>query len=171
MQNLLEANLEARQRRRLERARADGYLDARCPRNQKILNAYGRWCWRLKLPLVWFERQSPHSRFGRIRLDLFTTAKQLNPEGQAEIRGLAPGAVDISPHDAIWSRVRIGKLEELAARVLRAALKAENCETTRPRLIRVGNKGPARLIELGKAPVRRRQQVSQASCEAAKASS
>jgi hypothetical protein len=146
---LLEANLKPRQRKRLREARENGYLDACGPDSAKLLKAYGLWCWLLRLPVVWFERQSPYSRYGRVRLDLFTTANRLSEQGLAEMQGLAPSAA-ISPHDGLWSRVPRGNLPELAARVIKAAVRAGNCDSATPRLIQVPRRGPAEVIELRK---------------------
>ena len=155
MPTLLEANLKPRQRTRLRQARENGYLDARGPHSVNLLRAFGLWCWLLRLPVVWFERQSPYSRYGRVRLDLFTTANRLSEQGLAEMQGLVPEAADISPHDGVWSHIRIGaprgNLEELAGRVMKAAVRAGNCETARPRLIQVERRGPAQVIEMEKA--------------------
>jgi hypothetical protein len=153
MPTLLETNLKPRQRTRLRQARENGYLDARGPDSAILLKAYGLWCWLLRLPVVWFERQSPYSRYGRVRLDLFTTANQLSEQGLAEMQGLAPGAADISPHDGVWSRVKRGSLQELAGRVMRAAVRAGNSDSARPRLIQVQQqrRGPAQVIEMEKA--------------------
>jgi hypothetical protein len=147
---LLEANLKPCQRKRLREARENGYLDARGPDSAKLLRAYGVWCWLLRLPVVWFERQSPCSRYGRVSLDLFTTANRLSEQGLAEMQGLAPGAVDISPHDGVWSRVPRGNLPELAGRVIKAAVRAGNCDSATPKLIQVPRRGPAVVVEFRK---------------------
>jgi hypothetical protein len=152
MHTLSETSLKPRQRSRLRRARENGYLDARSAESAKVHSAYGLWCWRLGLPLVWFERHSPRSRYGTVRLDLLTSANRLSEQGQAEMHRLAPGPVNTSPHDAAWGRVPLKELEQLAARVLRAAVRAGNAETERPRLIEIQPKrrGPAKIIELEK---------------------
>jgi hypothetical protein len=148
MQTLLEANLKPRQRTRLRQAREKGYLDARHSDAANLLMAFSLWCWRLRLPVVWFERNSPRSRYGRVRLDLYTTANRLSDRGLMEMQSLTPAAVDISPHDARWSRVPRDQLEQLAARVIKAAVRAGNCEAAAPRLIQVPRRGPAEVIEM-----------------------
>ncbi len=95
-----------RERRRLERAREHGYLDARVRNNQKLIRAYGLWCWQLKVPMVWLERQSPYSRFGRVRLEMLTTPNALTGGGRAVLQGLCAGAeATISPQEACWTHV------------------------------------------------------------------
>ena len=143
----LESNLTACQRRKLSKARENGYLDGRGAGIGNLLIVFSLWCWRLRLPLVWFERLSPRSRYGRVRLDLYTTANRLTGSGQAELQGLIPGALDISPHDALWRRIPLRKLETLAARVIRAAVKPGNTESAVPRFIQVEPREPAELIE------------------------
>ena len=135
----------------LRQARENGYLDARGPDAAKLLRAYGLWCWLLRLPVVWLDRQSPYSRYGSVGLDLFTTANRLSEQGLAEMQGLAPGPVDISPHDAVWSRVLRANLPELAGRVMKAAVTTGNCDSLRPKLIQVERRGPAQVIEMEKA--------------------
>lgn len=120
-----------RQRRRLDRAREKGYLDARCRNACKVIEAFGLWCWRLKLPMVWFERQTPRSKYGRVHLELFTTANRLTPRGQATLQFLCEGVTvqgqpRISPHHAFFDRVPLGGLEELAKAAFRAATRTGN---------------------------------------------
>ncbi|HTX39352.1 MAG TPA: hypothetical protein VME43_30250 [Bryobacteraceae bacterium] len=152
---LSEANLNGRQRRKLRQARENGYLDARCGATgggaAELLMAFSLWCWRLRLPVVWLERCSRYSRYGTVRLELYTTVHQLTPRGQAELQELAPGAVDISPHDARWNRVPLGRLEELAGRAIKAALRAGNIETAAPRLLEVECRGPAKVVPFVRA--------------------
>ena len=122
--------LTGRQLRRLHLARENGYLNATCSDSGSLLSAYARWCWRLRLPMVWTERLSPHSRYGRVRLDLFTTPYRLTAEAQAELQELGPGAA-ISPHEARWERVALPDLDSLAATVLRAVIRGRNLQAIR----------------------------------------
>lgn len=147
----METGLTPRQRTELRRARENGYLDARAAGAANLLMAFSLWCWRLKLPVVWLERNSPRSRYGRVRLDLYTTSNRLSVEGQAQMQGIVPGAVDISPHDALWSHVPLANLGPLAARVLKTALRPGNCEAAAPRWIPAERRRPAKLIELPRA--------------------
>lgn len=116
--------------RRLRQARQSGYLNAACRDPNPLIADYARWCWRLRLPMVWYERNSPGSRYGRVRLDLFTTPNRLTAAGQAAMRSLAPNSI-VSPHDARWERVGLRDVERLAASVLRAALRPEHYQVHR----------------------------------------
>jgi len=102
-------------------------------------------------PLVWCQRQSPYSRYGSVHLDLYTTANCLSQRGLAEMRAVGAEALEISPHDARWNRVPLGKLEDLAARVMKAAVRPGNCRAATPRLIQVDRRGPATVIEFARA--------------------
>ena len=112
------------ERRRLQQAHDNGYLDATCRDNQSIVKAHGLWCWRLKLPMVWFERDSPHSRFGRLRLDMLTTPHMLTGPGQTALKALGDGK--ISAHDAIWERVPLARTAKTAHAAFRAAIQVPN---------------------------------------------
>ncbi len=123
-----------RERRRLDRAREKGYFDARGRANQKLKESFGLWCWRLKIPLVWFERQSPRSKFGRVHLELFTTSNRLTAGGQEVIRSLcAAFAVNghpmVSAHNADCDRVPLRRVEDLAKAILRSALRNHERDT------------------------------------------
>jgi len=136
--------LAPRERRALAAARAVGYLDARRATGRQIARPYALWCWRLKIPLVWFDRRSPRSKYGRLRLDLFTTANRLTEAGQMVLQDL--GARTVSPHDASWERVLLSEIEALAAAVLRTALR--DYELNDARVTTVRRREPARLLEL-----------------------
>ena len=75
--------MNGREQARLAKARENGYLDARCKDNQALVRAYGMWCWRLRIPMVWLERRSRYSAFGRVQLEMFTSANRLTAGGQA----------------------------------------------------------------------------------------
>lgn len=75
------------------------------------------------------ERCSPHSRYGRVHLDLFTTPDALTAAGRDALNALTQrlaiaGNVTISAHDACWERVPIRQIEELARAVFRAAFRS-----------------------------------------------
>jgi hypothetical protein len=120
----MAVTLTARERRRLLQAHENGYLDATGRDNPAVVKAHGLWCWRLKLPMVWFERQSPHSAFGRLRVDMLTTPHMLTGIGETALRAL--GADQITPHDAAWERVRLPQLQKLAHAAFRAAIQPQN---------------------------------------------
>lgn len=152
MQRLSET-IGGRERRRLQAARENGYLDRRRLSVARIAETYASWCWRLKIPLVWFERRSPRSRYGRVYLDLFTTPNVLTTGGQSAMRALGTvpggkGQVRISPHDACWERVPLAKLDELAKAVLRAATKAGNYRQNSPECITLDARRSRKAITL-----------------------
>jgi hypothetical protein len=122
-----------RERRRLDCAREKGYLDARCRNSQKVIEAFGLWCWRLKVPMVWFERQTPRSKYGRVQLELFTTVNRLTASGQAAIQTLCDGLTvngqpRISLHNSFCDRVPLSRLAELAKATFRASTRTGNYE-------------------------------------------
>jgi len=91
------------------------------------------WCWRLKIPMVWIEFRTPRSRYGRVRLDMFTTPNRLTPAGQAAMNAL--GQARASPHDACWERIPLRELDRFANSVFRAATRRGNYEPNRSRLV------------------------------------
>ena len=129
MKNHPEAHLTSRQRTRLLVARERGYLNARCLNHKELVHAFSLWCWLLRVPLVWQEGLSRRSRYGRLRLDMFTTANVLTSAGQTAIRALQPGRV--TPHDAVWDRVPLRDLDRLARTVYRASTRLGNYEPYR----------------------------------------
>jgi hypothetical protein len=125
-----EAQLTGRQRRRLSLARENGYLNAVCRDNRGLVAAYARWCWSLRIPVVWSERCSPRSRYGRVRLDLFTTPHRLTADCQADMLSLAQRAT-ASPHDALLERIPKGDLDRIAAAVFHASIRPGNYQPNR----------------------------------------
>lgn len=84
--------------------------------------------------MVWFERQSPRSKYGRIHLELFTTSNRLTAGGQEAIRALCAtfavkGQAKVSPHAADCDRVPLGSVEDLARAILRSALRNHERDT------------------------------------------
>jgi hypothetical protein len=136
MSNSPESGLNGRQRGRLRRARENGYLDARCADSGRLVRAYGLWCWRLKVPMVWSERPSRYSRFGRVRLDMLTTPNVLTGKGQELMESLA-GEASVSPHDARWERVARARVAALSKDAYRAAVAAGNYRLNEVRPVRV----------------------------------
>lgn len=122
-----------RGRARLERARQAGYLDATCALPPGLTHAHGQWCWRLRVPLIWCERNSRRSKLGRVHLDLFTTANLLTRRGIAELAAAASrfdvrGRVAISPADGIWEDVPLDRIDELCRTVYRIVTRLGNYE-------------------------------------------
>src|SRR5260370_37135468 len=125
--------MNGRERSRLRRAREDGFLDARCRDNRALVHAYGLWCWRLRLPMVWLERRTPCSRYGRVQLGMFTTANQLTTRAQDRMNvicvpGNAAKWTRVSAHRAWWDHVALPNAMEVARAVFRVAIRPENYE-------------------------------------------
>jgi len=109
---------------RIRAAMENGFLNARCRKGQQLLREYGLWCWRMGLPLVWYEPRSRHSRLNRVRLDLFTTPGTLSIRGRAALIALSARYVNardasISPLEAVWDRVEPQDVAGLARAVFR----------------------------------------------------
>ena len=125
--------MNGRERTRLRKARENGYLDACCKLNRALVYAYGLWCWRLKIPMVWLERRTRYSRYARVQLEMFTSANRLTCAGQDGMKAICAPAnaaawTRISLHDACWDHVALPNARELAHAVFRAAIRPENYE-------------------------------------------
>jgi hypothetical protein len=145
--------MNGRERTRLRKARENGYLDACCKENRELVHAYGLWCWRLKLPMVWLERRTRYSRFGRVQLEMFTSANRLTAGGQAGMKaicapGNAAGWTRVSPHDACWDHVALPNARDLAHVVCRAALRPENYERNEDRVERMRERKTGKILRM-----------------------
>jgi hypothetical protein len=119
--------------KRLREAWESGVLNARCQRREELLRVYGRWCWRMGLPMVWFEPRSRSSRLSRVHLDLFTTAERLSVQGRAALIALSARYVpaehgSVGIHEAVWDHVGPSQAAEFARSVFRVVRRAGNCE-------------------------------------------
>jgi hypothetical protein len=88
--------------------------------------------------LVWLDRRTSFSRYGRVQLEMFTSPNRLTAGGQAGMRAIcAPGNAAkwtrVSPHDACWDHVALPNARGLAHVVIRAAIRPENCERNEDR--------------------------------------
>lgn len=86
--------------------------------------------------MLCLERKSPRSKYGRVRLDLFTTAHRLTGEGQEELAHIGErlgvrARATVSPHDAVFEDVPIERVEEFARAVYRGATRLGNYELRR----------------------------------------
>ena len=138
--------MNGREQSRLRKAREDGYLDARCPENRLLLQAFGMWCWRLKLPMVWLERRTRYSRYTRVKLEMFTSNNRLNQRGKERLQSVcAPGNraawTEISAHQAAWDHVAQCNARELARAAFRAAVNCGNYEKNEVGEIRENKSG------------------------------
>jgi hypothetical protein len=122
---LRQTVLIGRARSLLDRARVNGYLNANSEFRPELVRAHGLWCWKLRLPLICYQRNTPRSRFGSVRLDLFTTPNVLTSQGLAELATL-PGHAALSPYDGVWTNVPISELDTVARSVYRIATRAGN---------------------------------------------
>ena len=125
--------MNGREQTRLCKARESGFLDARCPENRLLLQAFGMWCWRLKLPMVWLERRTRYSRYARVKLEMFTSNNRLTQRGRERLEAVcAPGNravwTNISEHQAAWDHVAQASAMELAKSVFRASVNSGNYE-------------------------------------------
>ncbi|HZU28559.1 MAG TPA: hypothetical protein VFA04_23745 [Bryobacteraceae bacterium] len=123
----LERTLTGRERALLRRAQDEGWLNAGTNGGNRLVRAYGRWCWRVRIPMVWFERRSAHSRYCRVHLDMFTTAHAVSEQGLAEIIAFLPDA-RTSVHDVRAEWVRGSDAGTVAGRLFRAATRKGNYE-------------------------------------------
>jgi hypothetical protein len=134
-----QTDLTGRARSLLDRARVNGYLNANSEFRPALIRAYGFWCWKLRVPLISFQRNSPRSRFGSVHLDLFTTPHVLTGQGLTELATL-PGHATLSPYDGVWTNVPTSDLETVARSAYRIATR-RGSYTLRP---------PAQSPELAK---------------------
>lgn len=120
-----QPELTGRARSLLDRARANGYLNANSESRPALIRAHGFWCWKLRVPLICYQRNSPRSRFGSVHLDLFTTPHLLSSQGLAELATL-PGHAALSPYDGVWTNVPTADLETVARSIYRIATRRGN---------------------------------------------
>jgi hypothetical protein len=148
--------MNGRERTRLRKARESGYLDARCRDNGALVHAYGLWCWRLKIPMVWLERRTLYSRYGRVQLEMFTSSNRLTTTGQDGMKAVcAPGNAAawtrVSPHEACWDHVALPNATELAHAVFRVAIRPENCERNEIRVESMPGRKMGRVLRMASA--------------------
>src|SRR5690242_5922151 len=86
---------------------------------------HGLWCWRLRIPFMWMERRSPRSRYGRLYLEMFTTANVLTSEGEDALRASGHHP-EVSAYGGCWDKVPLKELDRLAHRLFRVVTKAGN---------------------------------------------
>jgi len=79
--------------------------------------------------MVWFERQSPRSKYGNVRLELFTTPNRLTASGQEAMQAIGmTGRAEVSAHAISCKRVPLNRIEDLAKAMFRASTRAGNYE-------------------------------------------
>lgn len=146
MSQSTDAQFNGRQRRRLRNAREAGYLDAACDDNARLVKVFGLWCWRMRIPMIWFERRSAHSRYGALHLEMFTTLNLLTPAGQAALRAL--GEADVSAHGATWDSVARAEWDSLSRAVYRAVVATGNYRLNRASVKIDTRPGKLRMLPL-----------------------
>jgi hypothetical protein len=75
---------------------------------------------------------------------MLTTHNCLTAAGQAALKAL--GASTVSPHEAFWERLPLGRLGKLAHDVFRASVQQENCRRNRAPVARKPLKPALRKI-------------------------
>ena len=114
------------QRYLLEIARERAFLDTgRRPLNQLEME-YGRWCWKLRQPLVVLTRQSFYSRYSIMKLDLCGTPNLLNKAGQARIKAIieeAGGRAKKPPNEVggVWTHLPRAVASKVAQEAFKVA--------------------------------------------------
>jgi hypothetical protein len=108
-----------------------GFLNARSRKRDALLREYGLWCWRMGLPMLWFEARSPHSRLNRLHLDLFTTPGCLTTRGHAELIGLSARYVaarhaSVTPQGGVWDRLGSEDAAQFARSIFRTIRRKGN---------------------------------------------
>lgn len=83
--------------------------------------------------MVWFGRRTPRSKYGRVHLEMFTTANRLTASAQDALQALWPQA-QMSSHNVRLDRVPLKQINELARAVFRAATRTGSAEPNRSEL-------------------------------------
>ena len=148
--------MNGREQTRLRKARENGYLAACCTLNRALDHAYGLWCWRLKIPMVYLERRTGYSRYGRVQLEMFTSANRLTAAGQHCMHAIcAPGNAAqwtrVSSHDACWDHVALPNARELAHAVFRAAIRPQNYEKNEVRVDSAQGRKTGKVLRMASA--------------------
>ena len=119
--------------KRLRTAMENGFLNTRCQKREELIRAYGLWCWRMGLPMVWYEPRSQRSRLSRVHLDLFTTPAKLSLAGQGASIALSARYVparfgSVSAYSATWDRVGPENVAEFVKAVFRTVRRPGHYE-------------------------------------------
>ena len=95
--------------------------------------------------MVWFERRTPRSRFGRLHLDMLTTPHMLTGAGQSALKAIGEGR--ITAHDAVWELVLLNRAGKMAHAAFRAALQVENYRANRSKVSKIDTR-PKKSLKL-----------------------
>jgi hypothetical protein len=87
----------------------------------------------LRVPLVWYERNSLRSRYGCLHVDLSTTATRFTHHGVSELAGIADrlgicGPALLTEFEARWDNIPVQRLDEVARVVFRVVMRLGNYE-------------------------------------------
>ncbi len=139
---------------RLRAARENGFLNARCRGREGLIRAYGVWCWRMGLPMLWYEPRTPRSRLSRLHLDLFTGPGSLPVPALAALiavsaRYVAARHGAVTPYGAVWDRLDPKDVVDFARAVFRCVRRSGRVESEAGRKPRMAG---ARVVTL---PVQR----------------
>lgn len=118
--------LSLRHLRLLSGARREGFLRAVAVEDEPARRAWGRWCMRMRIPVVVWQRASRTARTGRLMLDLCTTPNELSHEGQEAVfqllsRRVPRGEGSVESVCVEWRGVSARKLPTTAAELYRMA--------------------------------------------------
>lgn len=122
----------------------NGFLNARGRHRDELLRAYGLWCWRMGLPMIWYQSRSSVSRLSRVHLDWMTTPLRLSVQGRAALmvvsaRFVAARNATISPQAGTWDKVGPQDVEKFARAIFRTVRRPAHYESevrpAAPRLI------------------------------------
>ena len=118
--------LTKRHLRLLSAARRDGFLRAAAGEDDPARRAWGRWCMKMRVPVVVWLRQSKTARSGKLLLDLCTTPNEFSGEGREAIRAMlarhAPrGTGRVESVSVEWARFGAGNVSAAAVELYRMA--------------------------------------------------
>ena len=118
--------LSKRHQRLLAGARRDGFLRAAGAEDDPARRAWGRWCMKMRVPVLVWLRPTKTARQGKLMLDLCTTPNELSTQGQEAIRLMlarqAPrGKGKVESVGAEWPRVSAHAVPAAAKELYRMA--------------------------------------------------
>jgi len=108
-------------------ARREGFLRvAAMEEDEPARRAWGRWCMKMRVPVLVWTRPSKTSRTGKLVLDMCTTPNGLSEEGQESVRQMMArqvrrGEGRVEPVGVAWTEVSARALVPLATELLRMA--------------------------------------------------
>ncbi len=118
--------LSKRHQRLLAGARRDGFLRAAGGDDEPARRAWGRWCMKMRVPVLIWLRPSKAARSGKLLLDLCTTPNELGAQGQEAIRRMLArhsprGKGKVESTGVEWPRVSAHAVPAAASELYRMA--------------------------------------------------